>query len=66
MLDAILYSIIALFIIWETIAHFAYHNVRMHTLSNRIAWLESHGGWPVRALVGLVMLALGLHIEGAF
>ena len=66
MLDAILYSIMALFIAWEAVAHFVLHNVRGHTLSNRIAWLERKGGWPVRLLVGLAMVVLGVHLEGVF
>jgi hypothetical protein len=66
MLDPILYAIIALFVAWEAAAHYAFHNQQAHTLSNRIAWLERHGGWPVRAGVGLAVVVLGLHLEGAF
>jgi hypothetical protein len=66
-LDTILYSIVALFVAWEAAAHFVYHNgSTMHTLSNRIMWLETHGGWPVRVLVGCAVVALGVHLEGAF
>lgn len=66
MLDAILYAIVAAFVAWEFVAHFTFHNRGAHTLSNRIAWLERRGGWPVRALVAAAVLALGLHLQGAF
>lgn len=66
MLDSIMYGIIAVFVAWEGVAHFAFHNGSIHTLSNRIAWLETRGGWPVRVLVGCVVVALGVHLEGGF
>lgn len=66
MADSILYGIVALFVAWEAVAHYVFHNVQGHTLSNRIAWLERHGGWPVRALVGAATAALGVHLLGGF
>lgn len=66
MLDAVLYTIVAAFVVWEAVAHYAFHNARAHTLSNRIAWLEQRGGWPVRALVAAAVVTLGVHLEGAF
>lgn len=63
MLDAILYAIIALFVAWEATAHYLLHNQTGHTLSNRVGWLEQHGGWPVRVTVGVAVVALGLHLE---
>jgi hypothetical protein len=65
-LDAILYAIIAVFVVWEVVAHFVLHNVQAHTLSNRIAWLERRGGWPVRVVVAAAVLVLGVHLEGGF
>jgi hypothetical protein len=66
MLDTILYGIVAAFVAWEGVAHYGLHNRQAHTLSNRIMWLERHGGWPVRAVVAAVVVALGVHLEGAF
>jgi hypothetical protein len=66
MLDTILYGLVALFVVWEVAAHYALHNTRGHTLSNRILWLETRGGWPVRAVVAAAVVALGVHLEGAF
>lgn len=66
MLDLILYGIVAVFVAWEFVAHFALHNTEGHTLSNRILWLETQGGWPVRVFVAAVVVALGVHLEGAF
>jgi hypothetical protein len=66
MLDAILYAIVAAFVAWEAVAHYALHNRSGHTLSNRITWLETRGGIPVRILVACVVAALGVHLEGGF
>lgn len=64
--DWILYTIIALFVAWEAIAHFIVRNTTAHTLSNRILDLEhKHGLW-VRILVAMAVTALGVHLEGAF
>jgi len=66
MLDIILWAIVALFVVWEVVAHYVLHNVEGHTLSNRIAWLERRGGWPVRVVVACAVVALGVHLEGGF
>jgi hypothetical protein len=66
MLDPILYTIIAAFIGWEATAHYALHNQQGHTASNRILTLEKRFGWPVRVLVALATIALGVHLEGGF
>ena len=66
MLDTILYLIVAAFTAWELTAHYLLHNRQGHTLSNRIEWLEREGGWPVRALVAVAVLTLGIHLQGAF
>lgn len=56
----------AAFVAWEGVAHYGLHNQSGHTLSNRIKWLEGAGGVPVRVLVALACLALGVHLEGGF
>lgn len=66
MTDLVLYLIVAAFVAWELAAHFAWHNRGAHTLTNRVAWLERRGGWPVRALVAAAVVALGVHLEGGF
>lgn len=65
-LDWILYLILTAFVVWEAVAHFLLRNVEGHTLSNRILWLETKGGWPVRAVVAAGVVVLGIHLEGAF
>lgn len=65
-MDWILYAIIGTFVAWEAVAHYAFHNRSAHTLSNRIAWLEKRGGWPVRIVVAVAIVALGAHLQGAF
>lgn len=66
MLDLILYALVAVFIAWEAAAHYLLRNVRGHTLSNRIVWLERKGGWPVRVVVACACVALGVHLQGGF
>lgn len=66
MLDSILYSIVAAFIAWEGVAHFALHNKSGHTLSNRILAAETRWGIPIRVLVACACAALGVHLQGVF
>lgn len=66
MYDWILWCLISAFVAWEAVAHYALRNIEGHTLSNRIAWLETEGGWPVRVVVACACLALGVHLEGGF
>lgn len=66
MWDVILYTIIAAFVAWEGIAHYVLHNKTGHTASNRILWIEKRGGIPVRILIAASVIALGVHLEGAF
>lgn len=62
--DWVLYLILCAFVGWEAVAHFVLHNAGGHTLSNRIKWLETAGGWPVRVLVAVACVVLGVHLEG--
>lgn len=66
MYDWILYGIIGVFVAWEGIAHYVTNNTQAHTLSNRIKAAEAKGGIPVRILVAAAVIALGVHLEGAF
>lgn len=64
--DWVLYAIVAAFVVWEAVAHFLLHNQSGHTLSDRIEWLETKGGWPVRVVVSAAVVALGVHLQGVF
>jgi hypothetical protein len=66
MLTWILFVIVAAFIAYEAVAHFLWHNVGMETLSRIVLNAEQRWGWPVRVLVAAAVIALGVHLEGAF
>lgn len=64
--DPILWVLLGLFWVWEIIAHFVLKNQSGHTLSNRIKAFEKLAGWPGRVLVWAALIALGVHLMGAF
>jgi hypothetical protein len=60
--DPFLWIIVAVFAAWELLAHFLWHNVDGHTLSNRIWAFEKLTGWKGRAIVGTVVVVLFTHL----
>lgn len=62
----ILYLIVAVFVVYEAVAHFIYHNGKLETLSHLILLFEEKHGLKARILVAIVVLLLGVHLEGAF
>lgn len=61
-MDVVLWLIVAAFLSWEGVAHFALHNRSGHTLSNRIWWFEKATGPVGYSLVSLSLVALFLHL----
>lgn len=65
--DPVLWAIVAIFVVFEFVAHFAYHNSNgMATLSHEILRAEQKYGWPARALVIAAGVAAIVHLEGGF
>lgn len=65
MLTLILFVIIAAFIVYELVAHFVRYR-GMLTLSAIVLLAEKRWGMPIRVLVAAAVVALGVHLEGAF
>lgn len=64
MLTVILYALLAAFIALDAVAHFTHYRYGP-TVSWTVLWLEHR--FPIfHLIVGAIVLALGLHLEGAF
>lgn len=64
-LDPGLLAVLAIFVIFEIVAHFHYHNANgWMTLSNRIVNFEHKYGWPARLLTYGGLIVLGIHLWG--
>lgn len=65
--DPVLWIIVGIFVIYELVAHFKFHNeAGMQTLSNRIVAFVLAVGWPARILVAVGCAVLAIHLEGVF
>lgn len=63
--DPVLLVLLILFVAFEVVAHFHFHNANgWMTLSNRIVAFEQHYGWPARVLVYAALVALAVHLYG--
>jgi hypothetical protein len=63
--DPALVIIIAVFVAFEVVAHYHFHNANgWWTLSNRIVTFEHKYGWPARAVVYGGIAILAVHLWG--
>lgn len=63
--DPVLLLLIVVFVAFEVVARFHFHNANgWMTLSNRIVSFEHHYGWPARVLVYAGLTLLALHLWG--
>lgn len=63
--DPVLLVLIVLFVAFEVVAHFHFHNANgWMTLSNRIVNFQRHYGWPARCIVYGSLIVLGIHLWG--